>query len=53
MSQKYCIIKKMHYPNIAGLVELSRRTRTVEQDSNDAFSADRLIRIDGNSCFFP
>ena len=50
MSREHYVIKKMRYPNVNGLVELSRRTGTTLQDLNDAFSADRLIRIDGNSC---
>ena len=50
MSREHCIIKKMRCPNVNGLVELSRRTGTTLQDLNDDFSADRLIRIDGNSC---
>ena len=50
MSREHCVIKKMRFPNVNGLVELSRRTGTTSQDLNDDFSADRLIRIDGNSC---
>ena len=39
----------MRYPNVNGLVELSRRTGTTLQDLNDAFSTNISIRIDGNS----
>ena len=50
MSGEHHVIKKMRYPKILGLVEVSRRTTTKLNDFNEVFRADRLIRTHPNSC---
>lgn len=49
MSREYYLITKMSYPNVVGLVEISRRTGATIDQLHDVYGVHRLVKIDNTS----
>ena len=49
MSREHYLITKMRHPNVVGLVELSRRTGSTVEQTNDIFGLNRIVKIDTTS----
>ena len=49
MSRECYLITKMRHPNVVGLVELSRRTGSTVEQTNDIFGLNRIVKIDTTS----
>ena len=51
MSREHYLIEKMRYPNVVGLVEISRRTGATVDQLHDVYGVHRLVKFDSTSAF--